>query len=180
MKKQFEETKTAILSRKIIDFDYVTSKSVITKRTVEPYVLWFKDKTWYLKAYCKDRNAIRIFRFTRMSNVVVLNENYSPRELDFSFELNSKIENYIEPTEVLLRVDKLMAYRIFDEFPNENIKRTSDGDFDVKINYIEDEWLYGYLMSFGSSAIVVEPKRIREIIKNRFQKGLDNYSKYDA
>jgi len=39
----------------------------------------------------------------------------------------------------------------------------------------EDEWIYGFILSFGSNAEVLEPKRIREIIKARANEILEKY-----
>ena len=39
----------------------------------------------------------------------------------------------------------------------------------------EEEWLYGYILSFGSHAEVLEPEHIREIIKTRAKEILEIY-----
>ena len=44
-------------------------------------------------------------------------------------------------------------------------KKPADGDFIVNMSYPENEWLYGYIMSFGEYAEVLEPTYIRDIIK---------------
>lgn len=52
MKDQFEKSKQAIISKRLLSFDYLSSLNERSKRIVEPYKLWFKEKNWYLKAYC--------------------------------------------------------------------------------------------------------------------------------
>ncbi|MNJ70868.1 hypothetical protein D3C77_673570 [compost metagenome] len=50
-----------------------------------------------------------------------------------------------------------------------------DGSYCVTVTYPEDEWVYGYIMSFGCFVEVLEPEHIREIIANRTQKMLSFY-----
>ena len=50
----------------------------------------------------------------------------------------------------------------------------------VTMRFVEDEWVYGYILSFGENAIVLEPQRIRNMIKNRLAENLKKYLEYDA
>ena len=68
-----------------------------------------------------------------------------------------------------------MAYRLYDEFEQENIKKNSDGSFTATVTFPEGDWIYGYVMSYGEYAEVIEPKDIREIIKRKFKEGLKKY-----
>ena len=43
------------------------------------------------------------------------------------------------------------------------------------MSYPENEWLYGYIMSFGEYAEVLEPTYIRDIIKTKIEKMINNY-----
>ncbi|PKM76245.1 MAG: hypothetical protein CVU90_13440 [Firmicutes bacterium HGW-Firmicutes-15] len=38
----------------------------------------------------------------------------------------------------------------------------SDGSFIVTATFPEDEWFYGYVLSYGNYAEVLEPRHIRE------------------
>ena len=43
------------------------------------------------------------------------------------------------------------------------------------MTFPEDEWVYGYILGFGSYVEVLEPPRVRQIITNRLQKTLTFY-----
>lgn len=45
----------------------------------------------------------------------------------------------------------------------------------TSINLPEDEWVYGYIMSFGCYVEVLKPQRIRDIIRQRTKKILELY-----
>ena len=74
---------------------------------------------------------------------------------------------------VKLKISKNAEYRVYDEF--QDAEKTADGDFIVNMSYPENEWLYGYIMSFGEYAEVLEPTYIRDIIKTKIEKMINNY-----
>ena len=170
---QFEKSKQAILSKKLLSFEYLSSLNKRSKRIVEPYKLWFKERHWYLKAYCLSKNELRVFRFSRMRNVKILEEQFEPRVLDL---LNKDEHQTSYPTtEVVMKVSHDMEYRVMDEFADKDVIQNDDGSFTVRMNYIEDSWLYGYILSFGSSAIVLSPPELKNTIHEILQKMTDNY-----
>ena len=68
-----------------------------------------------------------------------------------------------------------MAYRVYDEFESEEITKNEKGNFIVKVKYPENEWVYGYILSFGEYAKVLSPERAKKIIKEKLEKSLKNY-----
>ncbi|NMD38851.1 MAG: YafY family transcriptional regulator [Christensenellaceae bacterium] len=172
IKDQFEKSKEAILSRKLLSFVYLSSLNKRGKRIVEPYKLWFKGKNWYLKAFCLNKNEVRIFRFSRMRQVKILEEQFEPRNLDFSINY----ENSNQTTEIIMKIDSDMEYRVLDEFSEKDVVQNRDGSFTVKMRFIEDSWVYGYILSFGSSAKVISPPEIQNTIQNILQNMVLNYS----
>lgn len=174
IKEQFEKSKQAILSKKLLSFEYLSSLNKRSKRIVEPYKLWFKEKNWYLKAYCLNKNAMRIFRFSRMRKVEILEEQFEARALDLTN--NNEYQTPCRTTEVVMKIDSDMEYRVLDEFFDKDVVQNKDGSFTVRMNYIEDAWLYGYILSFGSSAKVLSPPELQNTIQKILQKMTDNYS----
>ncbi len=68
-----------------------------------------------------------------------------------------------------------MAYRVYDEFENDEISKKEDGNFIVKVEYPESDWIYGYILSFGENIKVLSPKKAKSIIKDKLEKTLKNY-----
>jgi len=50
------------------------------KRQAEPLQIYFKDKAWYLKAYCRLKQNYRLFKISRMKDIKILDETFE-REL---------------------------------------------------------------------------------------------------
>ena len=63
----------------------------------------------------------------------------------------------------------------FDDYDDDYIIRNEDGTYDVTVTLPEDEWVYGYIMSFGNYVEVLEPPHIRKIIAARMRKALKYY-----
>lgn len=93
-KQLFEDLKRAILKRKVIRFDYYGQNREMKRRTVEPFQLFFKEYTWYLKAYCRERKALRLFKLKRIKQLEVLEETFEPGEEGCSEERDRGAAGY--------------------------------------------------------------------------------------
>lgn len=171
----FDILKTAIFSQKIVSFDYYSSKGEKTHRSIEPMQLFFKHRSWYVKGYCLTRQDIRLFKLTRMDNLVITDNTFTKRDISLSLSEPSQEEVNYRIVKLRLRIAPEMSYRAYDEFEPGNIEKLSDGFLAVTAFYLEDEWVYGMIMSFGEYAEVLEPEHIREHIKNRLSKTIKIY-----
>ena len=168
--ERFDIIKSAILNKQLIGFTYYNSNGEESKRIVEPLQIWFKDKSWYLVSYCKLKQDYRIFKIARIKEVKMLQEHFE-RELpkEENEQYNFKI------IELELEINKAMTYRVYDEFESKEITKKQDGNFIIKVKYPENEWVYGYILSFGEHAKVLSPGYAKNIIKDKLQKTLKNY-----
>ena len=169
--KRFNMIKTAILNKNQIEFVYYNSNGEKSQRTVEPLQVWFKDKSWYLIAYCKMKQDYRIFKIARIKEIKILEEHFK-RELQ---QENKKEEYKFKTVTLELEISKKMAYRVYDEFEDNEINKKDDGSFIINIEYPENEWVYGYILSFGEYVKVLSPERVRRTIKDKIEKILKNY-----
>lgn len=169
--ERFDMIKSAILNKQLVQFTYYNSNGEESKRTVEPLQIWFKDKSWYLVSYCKLKQDYRIFKIARIKEVKILQEHFErelPKEED-NEKYNFKI------IELELEISKAMTYRVYDEFESKEIMRKEDGNFIIKVKYPENEWVYGYILSFGEHIKVLSPIKAKNIIKDKLEKTLKNY-----
>lgn len=169
--EQFDIIKSAILNKQLIQFNYYNSNGEESKRIVEPLQIWFKDKAWYLISYCKSKKDYRIFKITRIKEVKILQEHF---ERELPKEKENEKHNF-PIIELELEIDKAMTYRVYDEFESKEITKKKDGNFIIKVKYPENEWVYGYILSFGEYAKVLNPGYAKNIIRDKLQKTLKNY-----
>ncbi len=169
--ERFDIIKSAILNKQLVQFTYYNSNGEESKRIVEPLQIWFKDKSWYLISYCRNKEDYRIFKIARIKEIKILQEHFEreiPKELkEEKYNFNSIL--------LELEISKEMAYRVYDEFENNEVYKKENGNFIVKVEYPENEWVYGYILSFGEYAKVLNPSYAKNIIKDKLQKTLKNY-----
>lgn len=190
-KQMYEDIKRAILTRHVIEFDYYGQNRPMSHRVVEPVQLQFKEYTWYLRAYCRERKDFRTFKLFRMQRLKVQEEMFAPKKehLDKAADNNTKSaetngSSVVEPrlyeqefqvTSLTLWIDKKEAYRVYDRFDESELEQLPDGNFLVRCACPLDEWVYSLILWFGPSAKVLEPEFIRTEVQNRIKRMMENY-----
>ncbi|MFB6468193.1 helix-turn-helix transcriptional regulator [Cytobacillus sp. Hz8] len=176
-KEKFNLLKTAILNRNVVAFDYYSSYGEKSYRIIEPIRLLFKGQAWYVNGFCRTKDNLRLFKISRIKNLTITNETFSINEHDdIGNNPQDPTNNLtIKMATLVLKIDPCMAYRVYDEFDQDSILHNKDGSFTVTVTYPENEWLYGYVLSFGEHIEVIEPKYVREIIKKKLEENLRKY-----
>lgn len=171
---KFLDIKKAILERRIITFDYVDSEGNKSQRRIEPMRLLFKGQAWYLWGYCITRQDFRVFRISRIKNVAVTGTVFERRKTE-DIGKQGQDEKQKELAKLKLKFYPEVLHRLYDDFDDELIRKNADGTCSIDIIFPEDEWVYGYLLSFGCHVEVLEPEHIRRILANRMRKTLKFY-----
>lgn len=168
IKQSLEIVKNALQENKLIFFTYVDGHGDKTERIVEPYQLVLKSNHWYVQGYCRSKNDYRLFRLSRMTDLQMLQETYSPRDyekpiLDFEPILETL------QTDIKIRIHKSVRDRVLEFCTYDRI--TPDGEEYYLVNYpfIERDYYYDMLLSFGDKCECLEPVHVREEIKRRIQ-----------
>lgn len=171
--ESFEFIKEAILNQHVIEFSYFNSQGIHTQRKVEPLKLCFRHNAWYLYAYDQEKEAPRFFKIMRIKDLKQSNEGFE-RKKDLSEELMEK--QPFPVIKLLIQVDQKMSYRVYDEFEESSIQKLENGDFLVSGEFPMNDWVYGYILSFGEHVKVLEPENIRNEIIEKIKKTLQLYS----
>lgn len=161
-----EIIKTALQESKLVSFDYADRYGNKTARTAEPYQLVLKSSHWYLQGYCHKRNAFRLFRLSRISNLQMNEETFTPREyqkpqLDFADILASM------QTKIKIRIHSSVMDRVLDYCTYEDLSPDGNEHYIVNFPFIENEYYYNVLLSFGDKCECLEPLHIRTEMKRR-------------
>jgi predicted DNA-binding transcriptional regulator YafY len=122
------------------------------------------------------RRDFRTFRISRIRGLTVTDTTFVRRMLESA--KNEEPETVsLKYVTLKLRFQPEDLYRVYDDYDEERITHNKDGTYDVTVTFPEDEWVYGYIMSFGNYVEVLEPPHIRAIIRERIQKALKFYQK---
>ena len=157
---KFDRLKNAIWARHIVTFTYVSSYGQTSQRQVFPVRLVFKGQAWYLQAWCTEKSDYRTFRISRILDLNVLKSRFDPPPPPPSVESVEPPEEFC--VNVRLRFAPWMTYRVYDEFHENTVIRGEDGTLTVEATFPEDQWLYGYLLSFGAAVEILEPAHVRQ------------------
>ena len=171
----FDGLKTAILERRIIEFTYYSTYAEKTHRRVEPLQLWFKSRAWYFKGFCLTRQDVRLFKLTRMREFVVTDEWFPVRDLLAAQPQPAPDRKQKPDVTLRLKIAPEMAYRAYDEYGEDLVEKQPDGSFIVTVTWPEDDWVYGTILSYGPYMEVLEPARIRAVIKKMALKMAEKY-----
>lgn len=161
----FQKLKEAIISRKMLCIVYANTRGEVIERVICPLKMVYKAKNWYIKSFCMNKSDFRIFKLTRIIQARDMEKNFDPMEFP-----QEKKEMKVNYENVILRFPQRMAYRIYDEFEVDEIHQDDNGDFIICAPMPIDEWLIGYLLSFGSKVCIIEPKYLKKIVYNEAKK----------
>lgn len=164
----WEIIRTALEDHKLLCFEYTAHHGNKTVRTVEPYQLILKGSHWYFQGYCHIRNAYRLFRLSRMSELQMKQETFIPREfpkpvLDFS-EIVETMQ-----TEIKIRIHKSVLDRVLEYCTYDHFVPDNDEYYIVNFPFIENDYYYDILLGFGDKCECLEPLHIRTAIKGKIQ-----------
>lgn len=156
----YQNCQEAILQSKLVSFDYIDRNGIRSYRIVEPYQLHFSEMSWYLKAFCLDRNEFRMFKLSRTENLVVTKKSFVPRE----YLTNQKSEEAYDSR--LITIKALISPSVKDHFVErygrQSIQPYNSEFLLATIDLPQSNIGYQFLASFGSNIKVIEPKAFVE------------------
>lgn len=176
IKRSLEIVKSALQENKLLSFAYMDGHGNKTRRIVEPYQLVLKSNHWYFQGYCHSKNDYRLFRLSRMTELQMLQEKYKPRDyekptLDFE-EILEALQ-----TDIKIRVHKSVLDRVLEFCTYDRVTPNGEDYYLVNYPFIERDYYYDMLLSFGDKCECLEPAHVREEVKRRIQSMTSIYHK---
>ncbi len=169
---KIEVIQSAIENRHLIQFKYY-APSGESYRTIEPYYLVFQWSSWYVWAWCLDREDYRLFKLNRMDQVAEAEQGFVCRDVPMPELSNEKIFPGGIKVKALFTPD--MKWRLVEEFGPHCFAETDDGRLLFTADYTDMENLVTWLMTFGAKAEVLEPAEARDIIRRNAEETLQIY-----
>lgn len=162
----FDQIKQQILDQKCIEIAYVSNKSGMETRLVEPIRLCYRSGAWYLYGYCLLREDYRFFKLRRIRNLM-------EREQKVEHFVSGKVlkrENVFceEFVNLVLQIQPEFAYRVLDEF--QDYQEMEDGSYLATVRFPDNDWIYYYIWTFGSKCKVIEPLKVKKRMVEEIKK----------
>jgi predicted DNA-binding transcriptional regulator YafY len=152
--------------------------------TLDPYRLMYFRGGLYLFAYVAEYKQIRTFAIERIESCEKLHETFE-KPSDFS------VETYLESSFGLVKEDPFDVEIIFgadvSEYvrsrvwhPSQQCREIDNGRIRMKLHVGGEFELVSWVLSFGPSAQVIAPQRLRDRVAEELTKALESYSKDPA
>ena len=161
------DLQSALVERQVVHLAYRTGgRREITHRDVEPIGLVHYLSYWHLVAWCRLRDDIRDFRIDRIADLSIGHESFIPRE---GITLQSVIEK--DHSTATIQAVVHFEHQVADRARRERAlgiiaDQTDENGVTLTINTGSLDWLVGWLLSFQTSASVIEPPELRHKLLN--------------
>ena len=158
---------------------YVPARDERTERTVDPMRLLLVDGHWYLEAWCRRAEAVRLFRLDRVDDVAVLDEPSRPPEQAEPRDLEGGLyQPGAEQPLVRLLLDRSARW-VADYFPVEEVTPVAEppGGVAVSVRTADPAWARRLVASLGGAARVLAPDGLAAEVVADARAALARYSR---
>jgi proteasome accessory factor B len=168
----FESVSKAVLRCVELEFEYrKLQSSGYEPRRVRPYHLGCLENQWYLFAEDLERRQLRTFALPRMRKVAVTTKRF-PRPADFSIAQvlsgSFGVHSAGKKQRIRLQFDafaaRLVAERKWHE--SQRVRPLADGAIILQMELGGLEEIERWILSWGAHVEVLEPPRLREMIRD--------------
>ena len=175
VKNALEIIKKALQENRLLIFTYIDGHGSKTSRTVEPYQLVFKSRAWYVQTFCRLKNDYRLFRLSRMTDLKILEETFTPREYQKPFLDFEETARSLQ-TDIKIRIHKSVLDRILDFCPYERLSQDGEEYYLADYPFFDSDYYYDMLLSLGDKCEILEPAHVREKLKQKIKNLAEIYS----
>lgn len=163
----------AIASRKEVSFQYkAAKKNKAEKWKVQPYLLFQKEKVWYLVAFSPEHCDYRTFRLNRIQGKVkILREE--KEEPDFERDRNFNPDDFFfmfpweygsdQPIEVKVKFSSKAAFLV-EKSSSKKLEEKEDGSEVLLFKVKDEDAFVQWLLAFTEDAEVLNPASTRKKI----------------
>ncbi|GIN73370.1 transcriptional regulator [Bacillus sp. J14TS2] len=146
---------SAIRNNQLIYFDYMNAQGEESNKTAEPYRIVFKDRSWYMDAYCYSTERFNVYKLARIANLSTRG-TFSKRDYEpISYNGGEWMEKDKIP--VTLLVNKVVIDRFLELLGRENVKKVDDSWYSVLYPLKDNVYGYNTLLGYGKFVRVISP-----------------------
>ncbi|MDO4322377.1 MAG: YafY family protein [Lachnospiraceae bacterium] len=156
---KIELFRAAIEQRELVAFDYYAPGGE-TRRRIEPYYLVFHWSTWYVWGWCACREDFRMFKLNRMAWPQRTGERFEERPVPMPELSPERI--FPATLQVKARFSAEYKWRLIEEFGADSFQEEPEGSLLFQAGFADRGHLFGWILTFGSRAELLEPVELRE------------------
>lgn len=165
----------AVEEKEALDIDYISREGERTQRRILPHLLVYKQNIWYVYAFCRKREAFRLFKLGRMRSLLRTGEHFEAlpfRREDIPLNFWHDDENTVQAVfsvspEALPFAEEWLGV--------ENIVHR-DGKCLAEVSLPDDDTLLGKILSAGAGFKVLSPVSLAERVESAARQIAATYS----
>lgn len=169
--EKIQKIKTAILEQRLIQFIYYYGKGE-SMRQIEPYFVVFQWGAWYVLGFCIKRQDWRLFKLTRLWDLVVCDEMYKRREI--TEEAQDFNRHFHDDTQLVAIFDPSVKWQLIDAYGPECYVERKEGLY-FEVGFTNEDYMLNWLLGFGDKVKVLAPVDMVEKIQEVARKMIENY-----
>ena len=157
------EIQHALTDMRAIELEYLSSaRDAVSRRVVDPMGLLTTDGATYLQAWCREAEAVRLFRLDRVSTLTVLD---TPSDVPAGA---GHLLEAIDPKGEVAIVELEPSITWWaDQVPHMAAISTEGGTLLVQLHIGSTEWAVRTAMGFGGQLQILEPMHLAEAVRLR-------------
>lgn len=166
---KFDSLATAKKEKRTVRISYHNRVGEISERDVQPYTFVLSNNNWYVYAYCLRDKALRLFKISRITHIILLDVKYQIPAYEKEWNLYDPTQK--EKVRITLKVSEPARYDVEEWLGIENVTLSQDG-----ISYIAQGEVYDNeatlrkLAGFGADAEILLPTSLRAKLATVFEK----------
>ena len=178
-REQLEVIRDAIYLEQVLSLAYARPGEEAREREVEPYATWLHEGRLYLVAWCREREAIRIFSVLRIEGAKMLDETFEP---DPSFDIRALAASSFGVYQsaaihrVSVRFEPSVAHLPHERsfHSSQRVRAQADGSVILSFEASGLPEVAGWVASFGGRVRPLSPPELIEQVRAIYTEGLES------
>lgn len=151
-------------SRKAVEICYHNRRGEVSERVIEPYIFVYNNGNWYVFAKCRRENAMRMFKLSRITHIVVTDSDYVvPESFERSWDLADPTRK--RKMHIVLHVAERARYDVEEWLGLENVSKSGDDVYSARADVYDNDATFAKLLSFGDAIEIVSPKEVADKVR---------------
>lgn len=162
----------AIRSHRMVTFDHTSfQKGVTFSYTIHPYLLKEYNRRWFIYGFCSEVNDFRIFGIDRISNMILSDETFIPRE-DFhpadafkdivGISLKAYDDQPVQTIVISSDQEQGLYFKSLPWHSSFTILRDTPDEFRFSVRLMPNYEFIQLMLKYCNRIKVIEPQWLRE------------------
>jgi proteasome accessory factor C len=163
--------------QRALELDYFSaSRDARSRRVVDPIRVVLVGDQSYLEAWCREAEAVRMFRFDRIIEATVLDEPAAAPKPAVETPTNTALFD-ADPSlaSAKLRISPRAAWML-EYFPMRVVAELPDGSCEADLTYAAEEWVARQILGFGADVQILAPDSLVELVRRSAVDALAAYA----